>query len=121
MTKYILKSGFQFGGMLSTEQLATAFLFLMAIVIMYNQRIKYPEMLVEAGCIAENTGTVDVCFNTLLTLNDTCQQLCSEINQCYHHDDRFERLPRCWKLLRESRGSRQVTSLRWTVPECHRP
>ena len=86
MTKYILKSGFQFGGMLSTEQLATAFLFLMAIVIMYNQRIKYPEMLVEAGCIAENTGTVDVCFNTLLTLNDTCQQLCSEINQCWYHD-----------------------------------
>ena len=66
MTKFILKSGFQFGGMLSTEQLATAFLFMMAIVIMYNQRIKYPEMLVEAGCIAENTGTVDVCFNTLL-------------------------------------------------------
>ena len=43
-------------------------------------------MLVDAGCIAENTGTVDVCFNTLLTLNDTCQQLCSEINQYWYHD-----------------------------------
>ena len=86
MARFVVKSGFEYSAMLAIEELTTAFLFMMAIVIMYNQRIKYPEMLVEAGCIAENTGTVDVCFNTLLTLNDTCQQLCSEINQCWYHD-----------------------------------
>ena len=67
-----LRSGFAFGAIWGLNQLLTALFFMMAIVIMYNQRIKYPQMLVEAGCIAENTGTVDVCFNTLLTLNDTC-------------------------------------------------
>ena len=81
-----LRSGFAFGAIWGLNQLSTALFFMMAIVIMYNQRIKYPQLLVEAGCIAENTGTVDVCFNTLLTLNDTCQQLCSEINQCWYHD-----------------------------------
>ena len=86
MARFVVKSGFEYSAMLAIEELTTAFLFMMAIVIMYNQRIKYPEMLVEASCIAENTGTVDVCFNTLLTLNDTCQQLCSEINQCWYHD-----------------------------------
>ena len=86
MARFVVRSGFEYSAMLAIEELATAFLFMMAIVIMYNQRIKYPQMLVEAGCMAENTGTVDVCFNTLLTLNDTCQQLCSEINQCWYHD-----------------------------------
>ena len=72
MAIFVVKSGFEYSAMLAIEELTTAFLFMMAIVIMYNQRIKYPQLLVDAGCIAENTGTVDVCFNTLLTLNDTC-------------------------------------------------
>ena len=72
MARFVVKSGFEYSAMLAIEELATAFLFMMAIIIMYNQRIKYPQLLVDAGCIAENTGTVDVCFNTLLTLNDAC-------------------------------------------------
>ena len=86
MTNSIVKSGFQYGGMLGSNYLALSFLFIAAVLIIYNQRIHYPQLLFDKGCTEELSTSVDVCFNTLISLNETCQTLCNEIEQCWYHD-----------------------------------
>ena len=86
MTKLIVKSGFQYGGMLGSNYLALSFLFIAAVLIIYNQRIHYPQLLFDKGCTEELSTSVDVCFNTLISLNETCQTLCNEIEQWWYHD-----------------------------------
>ena len=86
MTNSIVKSGFQYGGMLGSNYLALSFLFIAAVLIIYNQRIHYPQHLFDKGSTEELSTSVDVCFNTLISLNETCQTLCNEIEQCWYHD-----------------------------------
>ena len=86
MTKFVFNSGFQYGGMISSNYIAISFLFMMAVIIMYNQRIHYPKLLFERGCTGTLSTSVGVCFDTTLNLNEMCQILCDEIEQCWYHD-----------------------------------
>ena len=86
MIKSIVHSGFKYGGMLASTNIANAFLFLTSVVVMYNQRKHFPSLLLEHGCISELTPSVEVCFATDVFLPDSCQALCQEINHCWFHD-----------------------------------
>ena len=86
MTKHVFKSGFQYGGMIASNYLAIVFLFAMAGVIMYHERRGYPDELFRNGCSANSTSSVDVCFPSAVFVNQTCQALCNEIEQCWFQD-----------------------------------
>ena len=86
MMRANIRGGEYYCGMIASNQLSFAYLFIISILIIYNQRIHYPQLLFNAGCSPDLTSSVDVCFNTLISLNETCQSLCSDIEQCWYHD-----------------------------------
>ena len=79
-------SSFHSGMDLST-QLANGLIFLSAILIINYQRSDYPSLLYDNNCTNVLDNTVDICFQNIPSLSDTCQSICSQVNTCWFDEN----------------------------------
>ena len=77
------KSGIHYSGMGLSTQLADGLLFLSAVLIINYQRSDFPSQLFASNCTTIMDNSVDVCFQNLTALSDTCMEICNRVNTCW--------------------------------------
>ena len=79
----VFHSVHSFAAMNLSTQLANALVFLSAVLIINHQRSDFPSQLFASNCTTIMDNSVDVCFQNLTALSDTCMEICNRVNTCW--------------------------------------